>query len=48
MKENTPPNISTIFVLKQGSRGSSQSPKNLRKMGLQRGKTKLSSRKPKR
>jgi hypothetical protein len=47
MEENTPPKISSVFVLKQGSRGSSQFLTTLNKMGLQKGKIELSSRPPK-
>jgi hypothetical protein len=34
MEENTPPRISAIYVLKQGSRGSTQCLTTLSKMGL--------------
>jgi hypothetical protein len=45
MEENTPQKNSTVFVLKQGSRGSSQFLTTLNKMGLLKGKTELSLRK---
>jgi hypothetical protein len=47
MEENAPEKNSTVFVLKQGSRGSSQFLTTLNKMGLLKGKTELSLRQPK-
>jgi hypothetical protein len=48
MEEKTPPRLSTISILKQGSRGSTQFLTTLNKMGLQRGIIEPSSRQPKR
>jgi hypothetical protein len=44
MEENTPQKNSTVFVLKQELRRSSQFFTTLNKMGLLKGKTELSSR----
>jgi hypothetical protein len=40
MEENTPPRISTISILKQGSRGNSQFLTTLKKMGVAERKNK--------
>jgi hypothetical protein len=45
MEENTPQNNSKVFVLKQKSRGTSQFLTTLNKMGLLKGKQKISLRK---
>jgi hypothetical protein len=47
MEENTPQKNSIVFVLKQESRGSSQFPTTLNKIGYPKGKIELSLRQQK-